>query len=203
MFENPEVALDGLPAADSVQWQGLDSRYVRRLQVQALIVTAVIAAGVLVVQMLPLPIDRRLFVLAWAIVLVIGIADLLWPLVSVPRKGYAIRDKDILYLVRHEAPRRICTHVLLHPGATPGEVRDVIGVSAPTLSFHLAALERAGLVASSRQGRSIVYAPDFGAVAELVGFLYENCCGDGACAPVVQLGRPPAPGSKSTKKRST
>ena len=97
MFENPEIALDELPAADSLEWQKLDSRYVRRLQLQALIVAAVIAVGVLVLQLMPLPLDRRLFGLAWALVLLIGLADLLWPLVSVPRKGYAIRDKDILY----------------------------------------------------------------------------------------------------------
>lgn len=88
-------------------------------------------------------------------------------------------------------------------GMAAGEIAEELGVPKPTLSFHLAALERAGLVVAHRQGRSIVYAPDFGAVAELVGFLYENCCGDGACAPVVQLGRPSAPGAKSTKKRST
>lgn len=88
-------------------------------------------------------------------------------------------------------------------GMAAGEIAEELAIPKPTLSFHLAALERAGLVASRRQGRSIFYAPDFGAVAELVGFLYENCCGDGACAPVVQLGRPPASGSKSTKKRST
>lgn len=88
-------------------------------------------------------------------------------------------------------------------GMAAGEIAEELAIPKPTLSFHLAALERAGLVVARRQGRSIVYAPDFGAIAELVGFLYENCCGDGACAPVVQLGRPKAPGSKSTKKRST
>lgn len=88
-------------------------------------------------------------------------------------------------------------------GMAAGEIAEELAIPKPTLSFHLAALERAGLVVARRQGRSIVYAPEFGAVAALVGFLYENCCGDGACAPVVQLGRSKAPGSKSTKKRST
>lgn len=83
-------------------------------------------------------------------------------------------------------------------GMAAGEIAEALAIPKPTLSFHLAALERAGLVVARRHGRSIVYAPDFGAVAELVGFLYENCCGEATCAPVVQLRRPGA-GSKKRK----
>jgi membrane protein YdbS with pleckstrin-like domain len=96
MFENPEIALDDLPAADNLQWRKLDERYVRRLQVEALITSALLAVGVLAFQLLPLPLDRWTPV-AWIIVLAIGISSALWPIVSVPRKGYAIRDKDIVY----------------------------------------------------------------------------------------------------------
>lgn len=64
-------------------------------------------------------------------------------------------------------------------GQAAGEIAAALGIPKPTLSFHLAALERAGLVRSARRGRSIVYAADYGAMAELVGFLYENCCGEG------------------------
>jgi uncharacterized protein len=97
MFDNSEIALDELPAADKLEWRNLDSRYARRLQLQALISTAVMAVGILVVQLMPLPIDRRLFVPGWLVVGVIGLFGVLWPLFSVPRKGYAIRDKDIVY----------------------------------------------------------------------------------------------------------
>lgn len=71
-----------------------------------------------------------------------------------PGQGIDRRDKDILAMVRHGGPRRICTHLLLHPGATPGDLRDVTGLSAPTLSFHLKKLRLAGLLAEEPAGRT-------------------------------------------------
>jgi uncharacterized protein len=98
VFENPEISLDELPAADDVEWRSLAARYIRRLQVQSLITTAVATVGVVVLQAAPLPITQRwLFALAWLLIVASGVSGLFWPLVSVPRKGYAIRDKDILY----------------------------------------------------------------------------------------------------------
>ena len=97
MFENPEIPLDDLPSMGNLQWQKLDAHYVRRLQIEALIVTAVIAMGVLVVQWLPLPVDRRVFLGSWLLVISSGLFSIAWPPFSVPRKGYAIRDKDVVY----------------------------------------------------------------------------------------------------------
>lgn len=50
------------------------------------------------------------------------------------------------------------------------------GVAASRLSFHLAALERAGLIGSRREGRSIIYAAAFPALSDLVQFLMRDCC---------------------------
>ena|SRR5574342_31212 len=73
-------------------------------------------------------------------------------------------------------------------GMAAGAIAEALAVPKPTLSFHLTTLERAGLITARREGRSIVYAADYGAIAELVGFLYENCCGeDSSC--LVALGR--------------
>lgn len=82
-------------------------------------------------------------------------------------------------------------------GLAAGAIAEALAIPKPTLSFHLAALERAGLVTARRQGRSILYAPDFAAAGELVAFLSESCCADGACAAAVPLRRPGA-----TPKRS-
>ena len=71
-----------------------------------------------------------------------------------PGEGMDRRDKDILYLVRHEAPRRICSHVLLNPGTTPKGLREVLAVSAPTLSFHLNKLRAAGVLREEPAGRT-------------------------------------------------
>ena len=45
-------------------------------------------------------------------------------------------------------------------GLAAGEIAAALTVPAPTLSFHLAQLERAGLVLSRREGRSIRYAAE-------------------------------------------
>lgn len=71
-----------------------------------------------------------------------------------PAQGMDRRDKDVLYLVRQEGVRRICTHLLLHPGATPKEVREAAGLSPPTLSFHLKKLRMAGLLEEEPAGRT-------------------------------------------------
>lgn len=77
------------------------------------------------------------------------------------------------------------------PGLAAGALAEALGVPAPTLSFHLAALERVGLIAARREGRSIVYRASYGAMEELVAYLLENCCADGACAPAAGLVAPP------------
>jgi DNA-binding transcriptional ArsR family regulator len=61
-------------------------------------------------------------------------------------------------------------------GLPAGEVAVRLGVQPATLSFHLAQLERAGLLAARRQSRQILYAADFAAMGALVGFLLDDCC---------------------------
>jgi len=74
-------------------------------------------------------------------------------------------------------------------GLPAGEIAAALGVPAPTLSFHLAHLSRAGLVTSRREGRSIVYSAAYPAIQELVAYLYENCCGQAGCGPVTSAPR--------------
>lgn len=62
-------------------------------------------------------------------------------------------------------------------GLPAGEIAARLRVPAPTLSFHVASLERAGLVTSRRMQRQIIYAPAFEGVRALVSFLLEDCCG--------------------------
>lgn len=69
-------------------------------------------------------------------------------------------------------------------GLAAGEISERIGVPPTTLSFHLSQLSHAGLVTSRREGRSILYAADYGGMRGLMGFLTENCCQEGGCGPI-------------------
>ncbi|HET8997001.1 MAG TPA: metalloregulator ArsR/SmtB family transcription factor [Acetobacteraceae bacterium] len=62
-------------------------------------------------------------------------------------------------------------------GLPAGEIASRLGLPASTLSFHLAALERAGLTQSTRQGRQIIHAARIAGLRQLLGFLTETCCG--------------------------
>ncbi|MCL2657378.1 MAG: metalloregulator ArsR/SmtB family transcription factor [Betaproteobacteria bacterium] len=55
-----------------------------------------------------------------------------------------------------------------------GQAMD--GASSSRMSFHLSHLEHAGLVASRREGRSIIYSAAFAALADLAAFLMRDCC---------------------------
>lgn len=71
-------------------------------------------------------------------------------------------------------------------GMPAGAIAERLGVLANTLSSHLAVLARSGLVAASREGRTIRYAADFDAMRGLMAFLMEDCCGGNPeiCAPL-------------------
>ena len=58
-------------------------------------------------------------------------------------------------------------------GLAAGRIGETLGVPAATLSFHLAALSGAGLIASLQQGRFVIYTADYGAV--VAGNLHPNC----------------------------
>jgi DNA-binding transcriptional ArsR family regulator len=70
-------------------------------------------------------------------------------------------------------------------GLNAGTIADRMHLAPSSLSFHLQHLQRAGLITQQRQSRQLIYATDFVAMNNLVGFLTENCCGQSsaACAP--------------------
>ena len=102
MFVNPEIPLDALPSADAVEWHALDPRFVRCRQarnvVRAVVLFAIIGIAHAVVANVPKLGDVG-WLLPWLWVL--GVKRLawavFWPVVDIPRRGYAVRDKDILY----------------------------------------------------------------------------------------------------------
>lgn len=73
-------------------------------------------------------------------------------------------------------------------GMPAGAIADAMDSSASNMSFHLKELERAGLVASRRESRSIIYIAEYEALARLIRFLMEDCCSGHPeiCAPVLK-----------------
>ena len=90
-------------------------------------------------------------------------------------------------------------------GMAAGAIAERLGISAPTLSFHLKELANAGLATPRHEGRFVFYSANFPQMAELLGYLTRNCCRgmphecltvvetalgdcctDGACAPTTE-----------------
>ena len=67
-------------------------------------------------------------------------------------------------------------------GLAAGTIAATLDIPAATLSFHLKELKSAGIVQCRRDGRSLVYAPDFVHMQRLRDYLTENCCRGAGCA---------------------
>lgn len=61
-------------------------------------------------------------------------------------------------------------------GLPAGAVAEAVDASGSNVSFHLAQLERAGLIQSRRESRSIIYSAVYPALADLIEFLTKDCC---------------------------
>jgi ArsR family transcriptional regulator, arsenate/arsenite/antimonite-responsive transcriptional repressor len=86
-------------------------------------------------------------------------------------------------------------------GLPAGVIAERLAVQPSSLSFHLAQLVHAGLITQRRLGRQLIYSAEYGAMNALLGYLTENCCGQGAgvCAPCCE---PAASGADRTPETS-
>jgi DNA-binding transcriptional ArsR family regulator len=83
----------------------------------------------------------------------------------------------------------IRTLVVAGPQGLPaGAISEAVGTSSSSASFHLSHLERAGLVQSRREARSIIYSANYDGLSALVQFLMRDCCQGHpeVCAPAAQ-----------------
>jgi ArsR family transcriptional regulator len=74
-------------------------------------------------------------------------------------------------------------------GLAAGEIARATGSLPNTLSTNLGILAGAGLVASKRDGRSIIYTAAYDQMRDLLAFLMEDCCGGNPeiCGPLAAL----------------
>jgi len=59
-------------------------------------------------------------------------------------------------------------------GLAAGAIAQALGVPPSSLTFHLQQLYHAGLITQRRLGRQLIYAADFAAMNEIVGYLTES-----------------------------
>lgn len=105
MFSNPEVPLESLPGTDDLDWHPLHPRFVRRLQLGAVVRILVIGTASFAAHLLAtggdsaamgVLADRLLPVAIVGLGLFAGLT-IVWPVIAVPRRGYVVRENDILY----------------------------------------------------------------------------------------------------------
>jgi ArsR family transcriptional regulator, arsenate/arsenite/antimonite-responsive transcriptional repressor len=80
-------------------------------------------------------------------------------------------------------------------------IGDHVGLVPSSLTFHLQTLQRAGLITQKRESRQLIYAADFAVMDGLVGYLTENCCGNGSaqCSPTCVSARSEKPVKRTSK----
>lgn len=85
-------------------------------------------------------------------------------------------------------------------GLASGALAETVGVSAASVSHHLKELSHAGLVASRRDGRSIIYSASYPALSDLIAFLMKDCCQGRpeVCTPALAALAPCCPSSGET-----
>lgn len=102
-FSNEEVDVGALPDVDAVAWQPVDPAYAPRLVLSraarlAWLLPATAGLNYLLwKEGLLTWLPSGALVAAWIVVGLWAVRSLLWPMVSVPYMGYALRDRDILY----------------------------------------------------------------------------------------------------------
>ena len=81
----------------------------------------------------------------------------------------ALANDKRLELVRLLMPRG-------ETGLSAGQIGQQLGLASSRLSFHLAALEQAGLIRSRRASRNVFYAADLRGLGQTIGYLMRDCC---------------------------
>jgi DNA-binding transcriptional ArsR family regulator len=68
-----------------------------------------------------------------------------------------------------------------------GEILERLDIPPSTLSHHLDALQREGLITVAREGKFLRYRADAAGLKDLLAFLYQECCTRSNLVPVSAL----------------
>jgi ArsR family transcriptional regulator len=69
-------------------------------------------------------------------------------------------------------------------GLPVGRVQEKLDIPASTLSHHCKRLLDVGLVTQERQATTLICRANYPAMDALIGYLADECCADGVCAPL-------------------
>ncbi len=85
---------------------------------------------------------------------------------------------DMLGALSQETRLRIVRYLVQcgAEGASAGDVGKHVEATSSRASFHLSALEQAGVISSKRQSRNIFYCANFEGLGSLMSFLLNDCC---------------------------
>ena len=77
-------------------------------------------------------------------------------------------------------------------GMAAGQIAETLGIAAPRLSFHLSALEQAGLLRSRKVARNVFYSVDPSGIGRTISYVLNGCCCDhpevrAACSRVPEV----------------
>lgn len=81
----------------------------------------------------------------------------------------------LAHKTRLDIIRLLVPHGVL--GMAAGDIGRQVNVAASRLSFHLAALEQAGLLSSKRESRNVIYYVNHQRLGQMIGYLLNDCCG--------------------------
>lgn len=96
MFENAEIQIEDLPELEAVDWKPMHASLRKQMLIKSLIFFGIIWAGVTGLSMIP----GVVLAPAWIMVpanLAVATPFFIWPFISVPKIGYALREHDIAY----------------------------------------------------------------------------------------------------------
>jgi ArsR family transcriptional regulator len=98
--------------------------------------------------------------------------------ISKPSHEEVLRYADMLAAMGSEPRLRVMRLLLsAHPeGMVVGDIGDELDIAASTLSHHLEKLKNEDLVRVRREGTFLRYTANTGALEQLLGFLYAECC---------------------------
>ena len=104
--------------------------------------------------------------------------------------GYKCRmkvDDAAAHLEALGNPTRLRVYRLLvragDTGMTVGRLQERLDIAPSTLSHNLKTLVTVGLVTQERESTTLICRANYPVMEALIGFLADECCAEGSCAP--------------------